>query len=423
MRSRKILAFLAAVGGFTLPVVLPAFAAQFNPTYGPSPSNLYWDFGCTTGSLVADWPLTGSGGSAGTTFADASGNGNTATLYGTDTLTSTTALGYPAAPVGGGIYFNGLSGAGNYLGVPYNAAFSGMDNITLTAWVYFPSGFTVNDETAAGKREIFSLWNQSGGNQCYQLGFVPNTGSTSWLAFEAPDDSFDTHYWNTGGTPPGPHATPGSWQLISVSYAGGTGGPTAVGMWNLMENGIENFGGQLNVAVGNAPDPIPTAAANQVLKLAGGDNEWIGGLADLAIWSSALSATDSTGPTTYIPTTGLSAGQLGALYNTPMSGISALAGYNAVAMNQLFSVYANASPTATTPVATANGTLDWQYVASGLPGASGSVGTLTDGAYYVNLDDSGGGVETVAVPEPATIALLLAGAACLLGYAWRRRTA
>ena len=324
MRSRKILAFLAAVGGFTLPVVLPAFAAQFNPTYGPSPSNLYWDFGCTTGSLVADWPLTGSGGSAGTTFADASGNGNTATLYGTDTLTSTTALGYPAAPVGGGIYFNGLSGAGNYLGVPYNAAFSGMDNITLTAWVYFPSGFTVNDETAAGKREIFSLWNQSGGNQCYQLGFVPNTGSTSWLAFEAPDDSFDTHYWNTGGTPPGPHATPGSWQLISVSYAGGTGGPTAVGMWNLMENGIENFGGQLNVAVGNAPDPIPTAAANQVLKLAGGDNEWIGGLADLAIWSSALSATDSTGPTTYIPTTGLSAGQLGALYNTPMSGIFGL---------------------------------------------------------------------------------------------------
>ena len=25
------------------------------------------------------------------------------------------------------------------------------------------------------------------------------------------------------------------------------------------------------------------------------------------------------------------------------------------------------------------------------------------------------------VPEPSTIALLLAGAACLLGYAWRRR--
>ena len=255
------------------------------------------------------------------------------------------------------------------------------------------------------------------------LALSPTLAAPPGLHSRPPTDSFDTHYWNTGGTPPGPHATPGSWQLISVSYAGGTGGPTAVGMWNLMENGIENFGGQLNVAVGNAPDPIPTAAANQVLKLAGGDNEWIGGLADLAIWSSALSATDSTGPTTYIPTTGLSAGQLGALYNTPMSGISALAGYNAVAMNQLFSVYANASPTATTPVATANGTLDWQYVASGLPGASGSVGTLTDGAYYVNLDDSGGGVETVGVPEPATIAILLAGAACLLGYAWRRRTA
>ena len=108
MRSREIFVLLAAVGALTVPAAFPAFGTQYNPTYGPSPSNLYWDFGCTAGSLVADWPLTGSGGSAGTTFADASGNGNTATLYGTDTLTSTTAMGYPAAPVGGGIYFNGL---------------------------------------------------------------------------------------------------------------------------------------------------------------------------------------------------------------------------------------------------------------------------------------------------------------------------
>ena len=72
----------------------------------------------------------------------------------------------------------------------------------------------------------------------------------------------------------------------------------------MMENGISTIGGQLNVGSGNSQKPIPTAAANQVLKLAGGDNEWVGGLADLAIWGSALSPTDSTGPTGYMPATG-----------------------------------------------------------------------------------------------------------------------
>ena len=32
------------------------------------------------------------------------------------------------------------------------------------------------------------------------------------------------------------------------------------------------------------------------------------------------------------------------------------------------------------------------------------------------------GFRVASVPEPSTIALLLAGAACLLGFAWRRRT-
>ena len=41
-----------------------------------------------------------------------------------------------------------------------------------------------------------------------------------------------------------------------------------------------------------------------------------------------------------------------------------------------------------------------------------------DDPWYV---DSGVGFRVASVPEPATIALLLASAACLLGYAWRRR--
>jgi hypothetical protein len=46
-----------------------------------------------------------------------------------------------------------------------------------------------------------------------------------------------------------------------------------------------------------------------------------------------------------------------------------------------------------------------------------------DGATW-EQEDSGFRVASVPtgwVPEPSTIALLLASAACLLGYAWRRR--
>ena len=85
-------------------------APQYNPTYGPSPSDLYFHFGYTTGSLLANWAFNGNGGSAGTTFTDLSGNGNTGTLYGSDTVTNMAAKGYPAAPVGGGLYFNGATG-------------------------------------------------------------------------------------------------------------------------------------------------------------------------------------------------------------------------------------------------------------------------------------------------------------------------
>ena len=84
-----------------------------------------------------------------------------------------------------------------------------------------------------------------------------------------------------------------------------------------------------------------------------------------------FSGTDSTGTTdNYTPTWNKAAGESAALYNTPTSGISALSHYGALAMNQLFTVYAQQNPSAATAVATADGTLDWHYVAGGLPGDS-----------------------------------------------------
>ncbi len=53
-------------------------------------------------------------------------------------------------------------------------------------------------------------------------------------------------------------------------------------------------------------------------------------------------------------------------------------------------------------------------------GADGAVTPLGGGNYEVGLG-GGAGMTTVAVPEPSTLALLAAGLAGLLAYAWRKR--
>ena len=103
----------------------------------------------------------------------------------------------------------------------------------------------------------------------------------------------------------------------------------------------------------------------------------------------------------------------------------ALSQYGVSAMDQLFTLFDSQS-SGTAAVTTSNGTLTWQYVADGtLSGTSGYAGyNAGTGQYFVQLDGSGGGVETVLAPtpEPGTLALLAAGLAGLLAYAWRRRT-
>ena len=61
-------------------------------------------------------------------------------------------------------------------------------------------------------------------------------------------------------------------------------------------NGVVFAAGKTNIGRQHAPNGRSLqAAVGQMLELAGGNNGWLGGLADLAIWNCALSSTDSTG--------------------------------------------------------------------------------------------------------------------------------
>ena len=359
--------------------------------------------------LLANWMFNEPTGS--TSFADSSGNGNSGTLAGPDSVVSMNGGAYPASPVGTGVYFNGLSGTGNYVSVPYSSAMSGMMDLTLSAWVYIPTpGLT----SSSPKEEVFGLFNQNGGNQCYQFG----TGFLdSWLAFQdggTGGPGFDTQFVS--------NQTPGHWMLLTAVYNGGSPS-TAVSWMDIFENGVCVRAGELNLyGFVNGTIPIAAAKSGQPLELAGGDNEWNGGLSDLGIWSTDLTAAapeNQLGSSGGL-TSGTIGGETAALYFTPTSGFTALSGYGVGAMDKLFTLYDGQLRTTTT-VATGNGALTWQYVASGLPGTSGYAGQLGTGQYYVQLDADGGGVETVATPEPATLALLASGLVGLLAYAWRKR--
>ena len=189
----------------------------------------------------------------------------------------------------------------------------------------------------------------------------------------------------------------------------------------------------------NILEPIPSATgANMVIGCTDattyttgtfGTQMWYGGLNDIGLWQTDLSASYSI-PDQWIgqspPSLGTAAGgEIGALYNVPMynSHSGALSQYGVSAMDKLFTLFDGQS-SSTTAVTTSSGTLTWKYVADGtLSGTLGYAGyNAGTGQYFVQLDGAGGGVETVvASPEPGTLALLAAGLVGLLAYAWRQR--
>ena len=192
------------------------------------------------------------------------------------------------------------------------------------------------------------------------------------------------------------HQTPGQWMLLTAVF--NAGGPSAAVNWlAIFENGVCEHSGSFNVTVGaDEAIPFPAAASGQALELAGGDNEWTGGLSDLGIWNTCLTAAAPVNLTVAEGglSIGTSGGETAALYNTPMSGIAALSQYGVKAMDQLFTLY---DQHVTTPagVTTSNGILGWKYASSGLTAGSGVAGQLSNGQYFVQLDGNGGGVESL----------------------------
>jgi hypothetical protein len=335
--------------------------------------------------LIANWTLSDAGApgntlTAGATIADASGNGHAATLLGADTLTSI------AAPIGTGLTFNGLSGTGNCLSVPYSASLGSMYCLTLSAWVYYPAGTTNANAVPNKGQQLFNLWTQNGGNPCYQFGYyLPEPSERMEFTASGSESSIWGSVWNTlNGN--GPDYTPGQWAQWTMVYNGNNG--TSSGTCYFFQNGDCVAGGTIGYA-GQLYHP----ASGQALQLAGGDNEWLGSLDDLGMWNVALTNGCILGTTAR----GCTGGEVSALYNTPMYNNHAgpLSQYGVKAMDQLFTLYDAANPTNVALVTTSNGALAWRYVAGGLTLGSGAAGQPVSGQYAVQLDSAGGGVESV----------------------------
>ncbi len=353
------------------------------------------------GTLIANWSFNET---SGTTVADSVG-GNTGTL---PTDTGATATLGVSGMFGTAISFPGKAADGttDCVNVPMSTAFYGMSDLTISAWVDITS--------AVAQMGVVSIWNEAGGtnNPVYYLGMTKGGPVTTYWGAYAGTSSGVQNTVRSATADSIPHS---SWHLVTQTFDGNW--LASGGLDSLYIDGTYGVGATpVPSANDNRPYTINPPGTGQILKIGGGYAEFSGAICDVAIWNNLL-----TGET---QSHGTSEGETAALFNVPMyNGHSgALSQYDASVMNQLFNLYATGNPATTLPITTSNGTLTWQYVASGLPGSSGSVGQLASGAYYVQLDLPGGtgGLETV-VPEPGTLALLTAGLAALLTCAWRRR--
>ena len=251
-------------------------------------------------TLVANWQFSEAAGA--TSFTDSTGNGHTGSLVGTDSLGTMTGPFGASGPTA--LYFHGATGntvatGADYISVPYSSVLSGMNAMTVSAWIYMPTGAT---KSSPASEMISCMASATGSANVFDFGDGYTVNDRMYFYGNAPGGANDMYYW-TGGTISGVtvpiQASPGAWQLVTAVYNGGTSS-TAEGYSFLYVNGVLWAEAAGPVGGGNGVIPMASATVGQCVYLANGsrtrDNEWNGGLSDLAIWNGALTGPLGTSP-------------------------------------------------------------------------------------------------------------------------------
>jgi hypothetical protein len=333
--------------------------------------------------LIANWTMNDPVGS--TTVQDESGNGHAGAL---PTGAGAATLGVPAV-IGTGISLPGASdGRTNFISVPPSTAWGGDTNFTMSAWIEFPS--------MPSLQYIFNMWPADSDDSSQAVLRMGVAAIPAWQGAFYCGSSFGSASYS-----PSPQLSTNTWHLITATWNGdpGVGGtnPNGNGEGNSAQSRLY-LDGVYVAESETVPNPnlygpfVMNSNTSLPLAIGGGNqppeaaiHEWNGGLNDLAMWNVRLSDAE-----------------VAALYDTPMYNghTGALSQYGAGPMDKLFTLYDSASAAKPAAVTTANGTLGWRYVSSGLTAGAGLAGQLGNGMYFVQLDNngggtSGGGVETV----------------------------
>ncbi len=294
-------------------------------------------------ALVASWALNESSGA--TTALDGTGSHP-------GTVGSSVTTGVAGGMFGGTCYnFAGGSFPADAVTVAEaDSGLTGMTSMSMSVWVKATS-------LSGGDQLIMGVW--------------PNGGPNSYGLLIAGSTQLDSNVY-PGGTnvevdAPGDFSNGASqWNLLTATWQSGV-------VETLYLNGVS-----IGTKTSSLTSAI-TATTNSFLMgdRAAGSEAFKGKMNDVGIWNSYLTAGEAAALT---------------MLPTYAGGAGALAGYNSVAMNKLFTIYQNTSGTANI------GGLTWQY-ATGLALGSGGV-SYSGGNFYIQLTAAATAWRRRRLPSP-----------------------